>query len=118
MDSEAKTSEERLWAAIAHSSILVNLIPPFIGVSPIIAMGIWLLKRKGSSYVGYQALQAFIFQAAFSFVFIVTPIFEIKLILLLAGIGYGLYAAYRCHTGRDFRYLWIGKLIAISRPRE
>ena len=120
MDSESRTPDERLWATIAHGSILLT---PLGGIGTMIAMGIWLFKRRASSYIGYQALQSFIFQAMFLFVVLVfvplvIPVFQIEILLILAGILYGLYGAYQCRTGRDFKYLWIGNLIPSSRPRE
>ncbi|MFQ5872509.1 MAG: DUF4870 domain-containing protein [Dehalococcoidia bacterium] len=118
MKSESRTSDEKLWAAVAHGSILINLIPVLFGLSAVIAVGIWLFHRGVSAYVGYQALQAVIFQVVFLFIVLVTPITALALALLIAGIGYGLYVAFQCFNGRDSRYVWIGKLITSYLTRE
>ncbi|MEE9198696.1 MAG: hypothetical protein V3U26_02740 [Dehalococcoidia bacterium] len=118
MRSEAKTHEETLWTAIAHGGILVNAIPAFLGIGIMIALGIWVFKGRTSPYIGYQALQAGIFQAAILFVFMITPIPAVAFLLLIAGMAYGLYAAHECHIGHDPKYFLIGKLIPSSHTRE
>lgn len=114
MNAETRSSDERMWAAIAHAIMVVNIIPVFPWLGVIGAMAIWLFKRKASQYVGNQALQAFIFQAGLVFIaFIVaTAIIEVAILLLLAAVGYAMYGAYRCYSGQDFRYAWIGKLVS------
>ena len=53
-------SDERLWAMLAHLSILLNLVTGFLGiVAPII---IYALYKDRSRYVAYQSMQAFVFQ--------------------------------------------------------
>jgi uncharacterized Tic20 family protein len=50
------TTDERILAALAHITILV----PFMGViAPIL---IWVTQKDKSRYVGFQALQAVVFQ--------------------------------------------------------
>ena len=114
MNSETRSSDEKMWAAIAHAIMVVNIIPvlPFVGV--IGAMVIWLFKRKTSQYVGTQALQAFIFQAIAVFIYfiILNALAEIGLVLVLAAVVYSLFGAYRCYSGQDFKYAGIGKLVS------
>ena len=119
MDAEPRTSDEKLWAALAHGAILVNLTT-LVGIGTIGAIAIWLLMKKKSTYIGYQALQAFIFQSVVVFVAIITgfPGSGIGWLLMLAGSAYGSYAAYRCYSGYDFRYPWLGNMITSFRPKE
>jgi len=124
-------SEERLWAMLAHVSILLNLVTGFLGVFA--ALLIYLLFRDRSRYVAYQSLQAFIFQlitwggggviigviwavvAALS-VLIVGVVLIPGAILLtiffglmpLLGLCYGVAAAIQANRGQDFKYWLIG----------
>ncbi|MBN1305551.1 MAG: DUF4870 domain-containing protein [Anaerolineales bacterium] len=50
------TSDERLWAALAHGSALLLFAGFFI---PVI---VWSARRKASSFVAFRALQAFGYQ--------------------------------------------------------
>ena len=114
MNAETRSSDEKMWAAIAHAIMVVNIIPFFPWLGVIGAMAIWLFKRKTSQYIRTQALQAFIFQAALVFIaFIIAgALIEIAILLLVAAIGYAMFGAYRCSSGRDFRYAGIGKLVS------
>ncbi len=117
---QQRQKDEKLWAALAHGSIAINLALPLLGIGAIAALGIWLYRRRVSAYTGYEALQAFLFQAIIIFVSIVAGYIEgVALILLLvAGIVYGLYGAYRCYKGYDFRYLYLGDFITSIRSRQ
>ena len=55
-DSTQYSSEERLWAALAHGSVLLS----FLG--PLGPLGIWLSQRCKSAYVRFHALQAMGYQ--------------------------------------------------------
>ncbi len=118
MDQQTRSSDEKMWTSLAHASILINLFAP--GIGSIGAMAIWLLKRRSSSYVAYQTLQAFIFQAAAVFlaVLIGSVASGLMFLIIIAASVYALYGAYRCYQGLDFRYLWIGNLVAAFRPRQ
>ena len=108
------SSSERMWAALAHSILLLNVIPVFLGPSVVITMGIWVFKRKGSDYVGFQALQAFIFQVAVAFLAIILGMVidpAAALIVLILPIIYSMYGAYRCNQGHEFRYVVIGDFL-------
>ena len=120
MEPQQRQQDEKLWDALAHGSITINLALPLLGIGAIAALGIWLYKRKASAYTGYEALQAFIFQAIVIFVSMVASYIDgMGLILVLvAGRVYGLYGAYRCYNGYDFRYLYLGDLITSLRSRQ
>lgn len=50
------TSDERLWALIAH---LLTFVFPVLG-----ALGVYLIKKDESRFVGYHAMQAVVWQLA------------------------------------------------------
>ncbi len=83
-------------------------------------MAVWLFKRRSSSFVAHQALQAFIFQAIVVFFSLITgfPGSPIGWVLYLVGIAFGSYAAYRCQRGEDFQYPVLGNLIASIRQKR
>ncbi len=121
------TSDERMWAMLAHLSILLNLVSGFLGV--IAALLIYLDYRNRSKYVAYQAMQAFVFQLIWwfggglltGFIWAVTGILSIAIVGLfliplaclvslipLAALVYGIVGAVDCNSGKDFRYWLIG----------
>lgn len=118
------SSDERTFAMLAHGSILLNLVTGFGGV--IVALIIWLLKKDQYPWVGFQALQALIFQIAcitvlpllltVSAILIILLVglilLPVVLLLGLAALVYGLFGAYRCYDGVDFRYPWLGDFLA------
>ncbi len=105
------SSSERMWAALAHSALLINLLYP--GPPIVITMAIWVFKRKSSNYVGFQALQAFIFQALMVFLALMIQMVSGPgfLLILLLAVLYAMYGAFRCNQGREFRYLFIGDFL-------
>lgn len=119
MDQQTRSSDEKMWASLTHASILINIFAP--GIGSIGAMAIWLFKRRSSSYVAYQTLQAFIFQAAVVFLAVIIGSGGgggLMGLIILAASVYAMYGAYRCHQGLDFRYLLIGNLVASFRPKQ
>jgi uncharacterized Tic20 family protein len=124
-------SEERMWAMLAHLSVLLNLITGFLGVFG--ALLIYLLYRDRSRYVAYQSLQAFLFQLIWwggggvilgimwaivgllsavivgivlvPAALIVTPLFAL---LPLGALIYGVIAGIKVNQGEDFKYWLIG----------
>jgi uncharacterized Tic20 family protein len=50
------TTEERIWAAVAHGSVL------FFFLGPIVSILVWVTQRRKSKYASFQALQALGFQ--------------------------------------------------------
>jgi hypothetical protein len=124
-------ADERLWAMLAHLSVLLNLVTGFLGVAA--ALVIYLVYRDRSRYVAYQSLQALLFQAIFwagggviigliwGFVGILSALivgiilipFAILATLVLAlfpliAVVYGIAGGIQCNNGEDFRYWLIG----------
>jgi hypothetical protein len=120
-------SEERTWAMVAHLSVLVNLVSGILG--PVVAFVIYAVYKDRSRYVGYQALQSFVFQlvwwvgggALVGLVWVVTGVLSAVLIglllipfacifsmLPLVALIYGTYAGIECSQGKDFKYWLIG----------
>ncbi|MGW8144658.1 MAG: DUF4870 domain-containing protein [Anaerolineales bacterium] len=124
-------SNEHNWAMLSHLSILLNLFTGFLG--PIVALIIYLVYRDRSRYIAYQSLQATIFQlitwvgtgllvgaiwlvTLFLSIFLVGLLCVpfallgtlILLIVPLASLVYGVYAAIQCSHGADFKYWLVG----------
>jgi len=115
-------SDDQLMAALAHAGILITVI---------VALIIWLTQKDKSKYVEFQAKQALVYQLAVSVVLAVLWvmimiigfltmgigfILAIPLMLLgLAAVAYGLYAAWETYQGKDFRYAIIGEMLAKSK---
>ncbi len=124
-------SDERTWAMLAHLSVLLNLVPGFLGVAA--ALIIYLIYKDRSRYVAYQSMQAFLFQLLFwaggglligvmwavvgalsailigilliPFAVLLTLIFLLMPILALV---YGVVGGVQCSSGEDFRYWLVG----------
>jgi hypothetical protein len=119
------TSEERTWAILAHVSILLAAITGGL-LGPVAAFVIWLIKKEESDYVAKQALQSLIYQivvavlswimwvaiAVLSIAVIGICLIPLGILLDLAAIGYGCYAAYICSLSQEFRYPVIWEMIA------
>ncbi len=128
-------TDERTWAMLAHLSVLLNLVTGFLGV--FVALGIYLIYRNRSRYVGFHAFQAFLFQliawggvgvilglmwgavGLLSAILVGILLIPLALILTLvlvplpvAALVYGIYGAIQCADGKDFRYLWVGDWVA------
>lgn len=58
-ECESSTSDDRIWAGLAHGSGLLV----FLG--PLAAVILWSTMRKKSGYVAFQALQAMVYQSVF-----------------------------------------------------
>jgi hypothetical protein len=120
-------SDERMWAMLAHLSILLNLVTGFFG--PIVALIIYLVFRDRSRYVAYQSLQALVFQLiwwvgagilvglAWAFsgilaVFLVglclMPIACLISLIPLGALIYGVIGAIETSQGKDFKYWLVG----------
>src|SRR4051794_32024673 len=56
-------ADARTWAMVAHLSVLLNLVTGFLGV--VAALVIYIIFKDRSRFVGYQAMQAFVFQLIF-----------------------------------------------------
>jgi uncharacterized Tic20 family protein len=132
------SQDERTWAALAHACAVLNFA---VGLGGLIgAAVIWLLKKDESDWVAFHGLQSLAFQAAqlavtlvvvggtwvlgFAFSFltlgfgtlIAVPLmfltFFLGILVIVGGLVYSLYGAYRIYNGQEFRYLWVGDWIA------
>lgn len=124
-------SDERTWAMLAHLSVLLNLFTGLLG--PVISLIIYLVYRDRSRYIAYQSLQSTIFQLitwagiglVIGAMWLVTALLSaviigilcipftllgtvILLVVPLASLVYGVYAAVQCSSGEDFRYWLVG----------
>jgi uncharacterized Tic20 family protein len=130
-------------AALAHGSILLNLVVPGLGL--VAALLIWLNVRERSRYAGFQSLQALTFQGAVLLAtvlggvlvvagWLISGLLTVVLVgcllmpfaLLLtiavalvpiAGLVYGLVAAYETYYGHDFRYWLVGEWLEREQAR-
>ena len=115
--------EERLWSALAHLSIFLNLFTGVLG--PVAALVIWLVYKDRSETVRFQALQAALYQVAWLLVlgvgwtvtgaltvilvgFLLIPLMAV---LSVVPFAHAAYAAYRVGEGRAFRYPFVADLI-------
>ncbi len=98
------TADERRWAMFAHGSIV--LLFTIVG-GLLAAFLIWQIKKQQSEYIAFQAKQALFFQAIILLLFLLA----LGVFIYPLALGYGLYAAYRCYHGRDFKYPVIGKFL-------
>ena len=134
---ENPTSEEKVWAALAHGSVL------FAWFGPIVPTILWVTQRKKSKYVRFHALQAMGYQALvfwgwilgliavfigmFGIAFFAALVLDanqmkssaieifLQFFMMLSIFGLwgffflgGLAGAVFCMTGHDFRYPIIG----------
>lgn len=121
--SSLSSSDERSWSALAHLSVLVNLVTGFGGL--VAAPIVWLIYRDRSPKVAFHALQSFWYQAAWAVVLTVgwaiTGLLTIVLIgfllmpfMALASLipfAHGAYAAYRVKQGVEYRYPFIANML-------
>ncbi len=136
------TKEERLAAAAAHGGILLNLLTGIGGL--VLALILWLHYEGRSKYVGWQALQALVFQGVVLLAGLVIgtiaaglwllTLLLVRLIvgycflpftvgfsllfaaLFLGSLFYGCAGALAALNGQDFAYRWVSDWIYRSRP--
>jgi uncharacterized protein len=116
--------DERTWSMLAHLSVLAGLV----GLLPLGALIIWLVYRDRSRRVGFHALQALWYQVAWLVIWVVASIIGLVFTLVTLGIGillvlpaalllwlaplvHGCYAAYQVSQGVDYRYPFIADRI-------
>ena len=128
--SPMSTSDERLWAMLAHLSVLVNLFTGSLG--PLIPLLIYLVFKDRSRYLAYQSLQAFIFQLlwwvgggiviALTWMttgllmvvligFLCLPVAILVSFLPVGVMVYGTIAGIRASQGADFQYWQVGQWV-------
>jgi uncharacterized Tic20 family protein len=124
--------DERTWAALAHASILLNLVTGFLGV--IAPLVIYLVYKDRSRYVANQSMQAFVFQlvwwvgggfligiswAAVSFLtlvivgFLCIPIALLVSLIPIVAIIYAIIGAMQTYEGKEFRYWLIADWVKV-----
>lgn len=97
------TSEERIWAAVAHAAGLIPLVAP---LGPAI---VWFMQRKRSAFSRFQALQAMAFQTvAFWVWMVVGPIIMGVVMIILLGV---MTATYGSRSGGEDLVLLISLLV-------
>ena len=123
LEGKSAEQDERLWSALAHLSIFLNLVTGFLG--PVAALVIWLAYRGRSERVAFHALQSVWYQAAWLVVLGVGWALTGALTAILIGIifipgmvvlsvvpfVYSAYVAYRVWRGDYYRYPWVADLI-------
>ena len=108
MGTEAKygevTDDERLWAMLAHLSILIfGIFGPLI---------IWMVKKEESAFVEDQAKEALNFQLAVllaNLLLVVTCVGP--MIVGIAAIIYGVIAGMEANKGIAYRYQYTYRFI-------
>jgi uncharacterized protein len=122
--SAMSPQDERTWSVVAHLSVLAGLL----GLMPLGALIIWLLYKDRSPRVGFHALQALWYQVAWLVIWVIASIIGLvftvvtlgfgivlvipaALVLWLAPLAHGCYAAYKVGQGVDYRYPFIADRI-------
>jgi uncharacterized protein len=116
--------DERTWSIIAHLSVLAALV----GLMPLGALIVWLVYKDRSPRVGFHALQALWYQIAWLLILVAAGFVTLVLSLVTFGLAaivlvpllvliglapliHGCYAAYQVSQGVDFRYPYIADRI-------
>ena len=122
--STMSPQDEQTWSMVAHLSVLAGLV----GLMPFGALIIWLVYKDRSPRVGFHALQALWYQIAWLVIWVIASIIGLivavvtlgiglilvipaGLVLWLAPIVHGCYAAYKVNQGVDYRYPYIADRI-------
>ena len=79
-DTLPLSSDERLWAALAHGSVI------FMGWGLLASVAVWITQRGKSPYATFQALQALVYQMFQRiFIILVSLVTQVLAIPLLIG---------------------------------
>jgi uncharacterized protein len=122
--STMSPQDERTWSIVAHLSVLAGLV----GLMPLGALVVWLVYKDRSPRVGFHALQALWYQIAWLVIWVIASIIGLILTVVTLGIGiilvapvglllwmaplvHGCYAAYKVSQGVDYRYPYIADRI-------
>ena len=128
--SAMSPQDERTWSIVAHLSVLAGLV----GLMPLGALIIWLVYKDRSRRGGFHALQALWYQIAWLVIWVVASIVGVILIIVTLGLGiilvapvglllwlaplvHGCYAAYKVSQGVDYRYPFVADRIDSSARR-
>jgi uncharacterized Tic20 family protein len=122
--STMSPQDERTWSIVAHLSVLAGLV----GLMPLGALIIWLVYKDRSRRVSFHALQALWYQIAWLVIWVAASIIGLILIIVTLGFGiilvapaglllwlaplvHGCYAAYKVSQGVDYRYPFVADRI-------
>jgi uncharacterized protein len=105
----AVTDDDRLWATLAHLSIL-------LGVTTVLGpLVIWLIKKDKSPFVDDQAKEALNFQLSCLLASLVTTascvLVPLALVVIIGGIVYGVIAGIEANKGNTYRYPYTFRMI-------
>lgn len=125
--------DERLWAALAHGSYLLNFATGLLGLAaPLV---IYAMHKDRSRFVAFHAMQSFIFQlvwwvgggfivgvswaitgilSAFLIGLICIPFAVVFSVIPLIGAGYAVYGAIQVYNGNEFRYWLVADWVNLS----
>lgn len=97
--------DEKVWSALAHLSVFLNLFVPFMGL--VAALLIRRVSHHRSSRVSFHALQALWFQVLWSllgFAAFVTSGFGTALFVCAVLLVLPVKAAYKINRGGEYLY--------------
>jgi uncharacterized membrane protein len=119
---------------LAHLSVLANLVTGILG--PVIALVIYLVYKDRSRYVGFHAMQSFLFQliwwvgggilagiawaisgalvAVFFLGCFLMPFALLITLMPVVALVYGVIGAIQTSNGQDFRYWLVGDWVRNS----
>jgi uncharacterized protein len=105
----AATDDDRLWATLAHLSIL-------LGVTTVLGpLVIWLIKKDKSPFVDDQAKEALNFQLSCLVASLVTTascvLVPLALVVIIGGLVYGVIAGIEANKGNTYRYPYTFRMI-------
>ena len=105
----AVTDDDRLWATLAHLSIL-------LGVTTVLGpLVIWLIKKDKSPFVDDQAKEALNFQLSCLLASLVTTascvLIPLAVVVVVGGIVYGVIAGIDANRGNTYRYPYTFRMI-------
>jgi len=123
MDSNiVTTNEERLIAGIVHWSMLASLLLVTFWVPWLISAVVYFVFKGRSKFLGFQALQALVFQVSVILiggilciigaplveVLIGIPMVLVGVIIILGGYILSAVAGIACFQGKFYRYPIVG----------
>lgn len=105
--ASAPSSNERVWAALAHGSIVL------FSLSPVISLLVWMSNRERSKYAAFNALQAMSFQSAFPFTYLTTSVISMLLVFLYI---FALLSSVNEMVSSDSPLVGLGFFVALFGP--
>jgi uncharacterized Tic20 family protein len=120
-------NDENTWSALAHLSVLLNLLTGLLG--PVAALVIWLIYKDRSQRVSFHALQSALYQvlwivmlavgwsvaALLTIIVVGFLLMPVMIVLTVVPFVHMCYAAYKVNQGVDYRYPWVADLLERER---